>query len=153
MMYTVLVRATTWCWVGSAFPISTDWWRTPTVMCLFTPSVMPLLGACAWATSASTFPILTRGFAGADSRVLLREVMNKVQAACYRLGNADLTIIAQAPKMAPHLPAMREHLATDMQQSIAAVNIKATTTEQLGFTGRGEGIACHAVVLLLPATA
>ena len=71
-----------------------------------------------------------------------------MEAASYRLGNADLTIIAQTPKMAEHIPAMKKLIASDLDSKVSRVNIKATTTEKLGFIGREEGIAVHAVVLL-----
>jgi 2-C-methyl-D-erythritol 2,4-cyclodiphosphate synthase len=109
-----------------------------------------LLGAVGKADIGQHFPDNDPANAGIDSRVLLRRVMTLVAEAGYRLGNADMTIIAQAPRMAGHIPAMRGHLAADMQATIAQVNIKATTTEGLGFSGRGEGIAAHAVVLLCP---
>jgi 2-C-methyl-D-erythritol 2,4-cyclodiphosphate synthase len=83
-----------------------------------------------------------------DSREFLREVARRVDAAGYRLGNADVTIIAQAPKMAPHVDAMREILARDLACQVQQINIKATTTEGLGFIGREQGIAVAAVVLL-----
>ena len=86
--------------------------------------------------------------AGIDSRVLLRRVLELVKAAGWQLGNLDVTVIAQAPKMAPHIDAMCDNLAADLDAERAAVNVKATTTEGLGFAGRAEGIAVHAVVLL-----
>jgi 2-C-methyl-D-erythritol 2,4-cyclodiphosphate synthase len=76
-----------------------------------------------------------------------------VQAKGYQLGNADITVIAQTPKMAPHLHQMRLNLAADLNCAIDSINIKATTTEKLGFTGREQGIACHAIVLLQPCAA
>lgn len=107
-----------------------------------------LLGAVALGDIGKHFPDTDDAFAGADSRNLLRHVIGLVHQKGYRLGNADMTIIAQAPKMAPHIDAMREVIATDCQVATDAVNVKATTTEKLGFTGRKEGIAAHAVVLL-----
>jgi 2-C-methyl-D-erythritol 2,4-cyclodiphosphate synthase len=83
-----------------------------------------------------------------DSRDFLREVATRVEAAGYRLGNADITIIAQAPKMAPHVDAMCEILAQDLACQPGQINVKATTTERLGFIGAGQGIAANAVVLL-----
>jgi len=109
-----------------------------------------LLGAIGEVDIGQHFADNDPGNAGIDSRVLLRRVMELVAAAGYLLGNADMTIVAQAPRMAGHISAMREHLAADMQATVAQVNIKATTTEGLGFSGRGEGIAAHAVVLLCP---
>lgn len=112
-----------------------------------------LLGAAALGDIGRHFPDTDLQYKGADSRILLRSVLGKIQAAGYRVGNVDLTIIAQAPKMAPHIDQMRTHIAADLQVDRSAVNVKATTTEQLGFTGRKEGIAVHAVALLLGQTA
>lgn len=107
-----------------------------------------LLGACGLGDIGHHFPDTDPAFAGVDSRILLRRVMEAVKQQGYQLVNADMTIIAQAPKMAPHLPAMKDKLAADLHTHTDRINIKATTTEQLGFTGRGEGIAAQAVVLL-----
>lgn len=111
-----------------------------------------LLGAIGEGDIGRHFPDTDPAFAGADSRRLLAAVAQRVAAAGYRLGNLDATVIAQAPRLAPHIGAMREHLAADLAAAEAQVNVKATTTEKLGFTGRGEGIAAHAVVLLEAAT-
>lgn len=108
-----------------------------------------LLGACALGDIGHHFPDTDPAWKGADSRDLLRRVMASVAAQGYRVGNLDATLIAQAPKMALHLVGMREHIADDLQVPLNAVNVKATTTERLGFTGRGEGIAAEAVVLLV----
>lgn len=110
-----------------------------------------LLGAIGAGDIGGHFPDTDPDNAGIDSRILLRRVFEQVAQAGYHLGNADLTILAQAPKMAAHIPAMRENLAADLAAPVELVNIKATTTEELGFIGRGEGIAAHAVVLLCPA--
>lgn len=107
-----------------------------------------LLGAVALGDIGKHFPDNDNEFAGIDSRVLLRRVIEKVHAAGYSVGNIDATIIAQAPKMRPHIDAMRENIAKDCHLPMTAVNVKATTSEQLGFTGRGEGIAAQAVCLL-----
>ena len=107
-----------------------------------------LLGACALGDIGQHFPDTDPRYAGIDSRQLLRHVVSLMAEQGYRLGNADITIVAQAPKMAPHCQAMRENIAADLNSDMSAINIKATTTEQLGFTGREEGIAVHAVVLL-----
>lgn len=107
-----------------------------------------LLGALGLGDIGQHFPDTDPAFAGIDSRLLLRQVVEKMHQQGYQLGNADMTIIAQAPKMAPHLPAMRTCLSEDLQVAPSQVNIKATTTERLGFTGREEGIAAQAVVLL-----
>ena len=107
-----------------------------------------LLGAVALGDIGKHFPDTDDAYEGADSRVLLRHVFSLVQQKGFKLGNADVTIVAQAPKMAPHITAMRECIAADLQCDLDQVNVKATTTEKLGYTGRKEGIACHAVVLL-----
>jgi 2-C-methyl-D-erythritol 2,4-cyclodiphosphate synthase len=88
-------------------------------------------------------------FAGADSRVLLREAVARVTAAGYAVGNIDATIIAQAPRMAPHIEAMTLHVASDLALSPGQVNIKAKTNERLGYLGREEGIAAEAVALII----
>lgn len=108
-----------------------------------------LLGACGLGDIGHHFPDNDPQYAGADSRELLRRVYAQVAAAGFTLGNADITVIAQAPKLAPHIDTMRQLIAADLQSSIGQVNVKATTTEGLGFVGREEGIAAHAVVLLL----
>ncbi|MFG6667201.1 2-C-methyl-D-erythritol 2,4-cyclodiphosphate synthase [Halomonas sp. HNIBRBA4712] len=109
-----------------------------------------LLGACALGDIGHHFPDTDPQWKGADSRALLRHVMGLVSEAGYALGNLDATIMAQAPKMAPHIDAMRQVIARDLGVALDQVNVKATTTERLGFTGRGEGIAAEAVVLLTP---
>ena len=108
-----------------------------------------LLGALALGDIGKHFPDTEAEFKGADSRALLRHVMSLVTARGFCLGNLDLTIVAQAPKMAPHILTMRTHIAADLAAQIDQVNVKATTTEKLGFVGRKEGIACYAVVLLV----
>jgi 2-C-methyl-D-erythritol 2,4-cyclodiphosphate synthase len=107
-----------------------------------------LLGALALWDIGHHFPDNYAEYANIDSRILLRRVVADIQQRGWALTNADLTIIAQAPKMAPHIPQMRALLAEDLAADIYQINIKATTTEKLGFVGREEGIACHAVVLL-----
>lgn len=109
-----------------------------------------LLGAIGEGDIGRHFPDSDPANANIDSRLLLRRVMDLVSGAGFRLGNADATIIAQAPRMAPHITAMRHNLAADLQAERSRVNVKATTTEKLGFAGREEGIAVHAVVLLEP---
>ena len=111
-----------------------------------------LLGALGLGDIGRLYPDDDSANKGRDSREFLREIAGRVKAAGYRLGNADLTIIAQAPKMAPHIGSMRALLAQDLETAVEQLNIKATTTEGLGFAGRQEGIAAHAVVLLSPAT-
>lgn len=108
-----------------------------------------LLGAVALGDIGRHFSDSDAKFKGIDSRILLREVLHMVREQGYRVGNVDATIIAQAPKMAPHIPQMVAHIAADLRVEKDTVNVKATTTEQLGFSGRGEGIAAQAVVLLL----
>ena len=107
-----------------------------------------LLGAAALGDIGKHFPDTDPEFKGADSRVLLRHVYSIVQEKGYRLINADVTIIAQAPKMAPHIAAMCANIAADLQVDAEFINVKATTTEKLGFEGRKEGIAVQAVVLI-----
>jgi len=107
-----------------------------------------LLGAIAAGDIGQHFPDTDAAHADRDSRELLREVVALCQAADWQVANVDATIIAQAPRLATHVGAMRAHLAADLQVPIDRVNVKATTTERLGFTGREEGIAAHAVVLL-----
>jgi 2-C-methyl-D-erythritol 2,4-cyclodiphosphate synthase len=108
-----------------------------------------LLGAVALGDIGKHFPDTDSAYAGADSRNLLKHVYSLVADKGYILANLDLTIIAQSPKMAPHIEAMRSIIATDLAVNIDQVNVKATTTEKLGFAGRKEGIASHAVVLLM----
>jgi len=107
-----------------------------------------ILGAAALGDIGKHFPDTDPNFKGADSRVLLRHVYKIVQEKGYNLVNADVTIIAQAPKMLPHVPAMRANIAADLQVDVDFINVKATTTEKLGFEGRKEGIAVQAVVLI-----
>lgn len=111
-----------------------------------------LLGACALGDIGKHFPDNDDEFAGADSRGLLRHVMTLVAEQGYKIGNVDVTIIAQAPKMAPHIDTMRERIAEDLNCELNQVNVKATTTEKLGFEGRKEGISVHAVALLIDRT-
>lgn len=110
-----------------------------------------LLGAAALGDIGRHFPDTDPAFAGADSRVLLRETIRRVRAAGYEVTNVDATIIAQAPRMAPHVAQMIEAIASDLGVGIDRVNVKAKTTERLGFTGRGEGIAAEAIAMLHPA--
>ncbi len=107
-----------------------------------------LLGAIAQGDIGRHFPDTDDKWKGADSRALLREVYRFVKEKGYIIGNADVTIMAQAPKMAPHIQAMCQCIAQDLETDLGNVNVKATTTEKLGFTGRKEGIACEAVVLI-----
>ena len=108
-----------------------------------------ILGAAALGDIGRHFPDTDAQFAGADSRVLLRQALALVHGKGWQVGNVDITIAAQAPKLAPHIETMRERVAADLQVELDQVNIKATTTEKLGFVGRREGIEVHAVALLL----
>jgi len=107
-----------------------------------------LLGAAALGDIGKHFPDTDNAFKGIDSRILLRDVVSKLNGLGYRVVNVDVTIIAQAPKMAPHIPLMREYIASDLGIAPDCVNVKATTTEKMGFEGRGEGISSMAVALL-----
>jgi 2-C-methyl-D-erythritol 2,4-cyclodiphosphate synthase len=107
-----------------------------------------LLGAVGAGDIGRHFPDSDPAFAAIDSRILLRRVVEQVFALGWQLVNADTTLVAEAPRMAAHIPAMQANLAADLRVAAGQVNVKATTTEKLGFTGRGEGIAAHAVVLL-----
>ncbi|MCG5524739.1 2-C-methyl-D-erythritol 2,4-cyclodiphosphate synthase [Ectothiorhodospira haloalkaliphila] len=107
-----------------------------------------ILGALALGDIGRHFPDTDPAFKGADSRDLLRRVMGQVRERGWRVGNVDATIAAQAPKMSPHVDRMRAHIAEDLGVEVEQVNVKATTTERLGFVGRKEGIEAHAVVLL-----
>ena len=109
-----------------------------------------LLGALALGDIGQHFPDTDAAHKGLDSRVLLRHVYDKVQEAGYMLNNADITVMCERPKVAPHNQAMRDNIASDLQTAVSNVSIKATTTEKLGFTGRQEGIMASAVVLLVP---
>ncbi len=107
-----------------------------------------LLGAAGLGDIGQHFPDTDAAYAGIDSRLLLCRVMGRLAELGLAVHNADLTVVAQRPKLAKHIPLMRERLAADLGCSPARANVKATTTEQMGFTGRGEGIAAFAVVLL-----
>lgn len=107
-----------------------------------------LLGAAGLGDIGLHFPPGDPAFRNIDSRILLRRTCELITTAGYGVANADITIVAQAPKLAPHIDAMRTYISSDLQVPANRVNVKATTTEQLGFTGRGEGIAALAVVLL-----
>ncbi|MGX2974096.1 2-C-methyl-D-erythritol 2,4-cyclodiphosphate synthase [Ursidibacter arcticus] len=108
-----------------------------------------LLGAVALGDIGKLFPDTDMAYKGANSRGLLIEAYRQVQETGYKVGNVDVTIIAQAPKMRPYIDQMRQTIAEDLKCDISQVNVKATTTEKLGFTGRQEGIACEAVALLV----
>jgi 2-C-methyl-D-erythritol 2,4-cyclodiphosphate synthase len=108
-----------------------------------------ILGALAQGDLGRHFPDTDPRWKGADSRLLLRHVAALAAAAGYDVGNVDVTVIAQAPKIAPHVAAMRANIAADLGCAVERVSVKATTTEGLGFTGRGEGIAAQATALLV----
>lgn len=108
-----------------------------------------VLGALALGDIGKHFPDTDPAFKDADSVKLLEHVWSLAKERGYELGNADATIIAQAPKMAPHIPAMIETIARTLEADVSQVNVKATTSERLGFTGRGEGIAAQAIVCLV----
>ena len=107
-----------------------------------------LLGAAALGDIGKHFPDSDMQYRNIDSRALLRMVYAKLNQLGWKLANADMTIVAQAPRMATYIPRMVETIATDLQADLSQINVKATTTERLGFTGREEGIACYAVVLI-----
>ena len=107
-----------------------------------------LLGAAALGDIGKHFPDTDPVYKGADSLELLRIVGQKVRSAGYKLGNIDVTMIAQRPKLKDHIPTMRENIARVLDVSVDQVNVKATTEEHLGFTGDGSGMSCHAVCLL-----
>ena len=107
-----------------------------------------LLGAAALRDIGYHFPDTDPKYKGADSRMLLRAVREKLDAAGYQVGNVDVTMIAQKPKLKDHILQMTENIASDLQVDVSRVNVKATTEEHLGFTGEGLGLACHAVGLL-----
>jgi 2-C-methyl-D-erythritol 2,4-cyclodiphosphate synthase len=108
-----------------------------------------ILGAAGLGDIGKYFPDTDTQWAGADSRDLLRQVMDKIHQLDYQIGNIDITVIAQIPKVAPHIDNMKRHLAIDTRTEITQINVKATTTEEMGYIGRKEGIAVHAVVLLV----
>lgn len=107
-----------------------------------------LLGAAALGDIGQHFPDTSPEYEGIDSKILLRHALDLLCRAGYGIENIDATVVAQAPRLAPYIPAMRETLAETLQISVDSVSVKATTTEHLGFTGRGEGIAAYAVVLI-----
>ena len=107
-----------------------------------------LLGAAGLRDIGYHFPDTDPKYKGADSRMLLREVRQKITDAGYRISNVDVTLIAQKPKLKPYIEQMMANIASDLQIDVSRVNVKATTEEKLGFTGSGEGMSCHAVCLL-----
>ena len=109
-----------------------------------------IVGAMAIGDIGHHFPDTDPKYKDCSSRELLKHIYKTMVAKGYEIGNVDITLVAEVPKMAPHLPVMIDHLSQDLQCSAGQLNIKATTTEKLGFVGRGEGIACYAVVLLTP---
>mgnify|MGYP003441531050 FL=1 len=109
-----------------------------------------MLGALALGNIGKHFPDTDAAYENADSRILLRHVVALVRSKGYQVGNCDVTVLAERPKLAPHIALMQERVATDLGITTDCVSIKATTTEKLGFVGRQEGIEAHAVVLLMP---
>jgi len=107
-----------------------------------------MLGAAAMGDIGKLFPDTDAAYKGADSRVLLRKVSDVLARSGWRVGNLDVTVIAQRPKLAPHIPLMRQNIAEDLCLEVSQVSVKATTEEGLGFTGCGDGIAAHAVCIL-----
>jgi len=107
-----------------------------------------ILGAAALGDIGKLFPDNDPNTEGIDSRIILREAVRRVREAGYNVENCDVTMIAQRPKLAPHIPQMRQNIADDLGIELSAVSVKATTEEHMGFTGSGEGMRCHAVVLL-----
>ena len=107
-----------------------------------------LLGAAALGDIGKLFPDNDECFRGADSRMLLREVISRLHEEGYTVGNVDVTLVAQRPKVAAYILKMRENIAADLGVDLSQVNVKATTEEHLGFTGNGEGMAAHAVALI-----
>ena len=116
---------------------------------LFHAIVDAILGSLALGDIGQHFPDTDSAHAGLDSRVLLRYVYSKIVDAGYKIGNADITVMCERPKLAPHNQAMRDNIASDLQTDVSNISVKATTTEKLGFAGRQEGIMASAVVLLL----
>ena len=107
-----------------------------------------LLGAAALGDIGKLYPDNDKTYLGIDSMILLKDTFQKISEKGYAIGNIDATVIAQRPKLAPYIPEMRQRIATALSLSVDDVNIKATTEEKLGFTGKGEGIAAHAVCLI-----
>lgn len=107
-----------------------------------------ILGAMCLGDIGSHFPDTDSSLKNIDSRILLQQVYNLMKKNKFVLGNADITILAQAPKMADHIPSMKKNLSIDLDAKITDINVKATTTEKMGFVGRGDGIAVYAVVLI-----
>lgn len=107
-----------------------------------------LLGAAGLGDIGKHFPDNSSDYAGIDSRILLRRVVELLDKSRYSISNADITVVAQQPKLAPHIDKMRENLAGDLKVEVTRVNVKATTTERMGYAGRGEGIAAYAAILL-----
>lgn len=110
-----------------------------------------LIGAAGWGDIGKHFPDSDATYADVDSRVLLRDVVAKLHSGGWVVGNVDMTIVAQSPRMGPHIEQMKAHIAADLHIDTNAVNVKATTTERMGYTGREEGIAAHAVALIITA--
>ena len=108
-----------------------------------------LLGATGLGDIGTYFPSTDESYKDIDSRLLLKQVLNYIRKSNFSIGNVDITILAQEPKLAEHIPAMKKNLADDLKTDKSLINIKATTTEGMGFIGRKEGISAHAVVLII----
>jgi len=108
-----------------------------------------ILGAAALGDIGKHFPDTDESYKGADSMKLLKEVVSKIEAKNYKIGNVDATIVAQKPKLAPYIETMRENIAKTLKVDVDCVNVKATTEEKLGFTGHEEGISAYAVALII----
>ena len=108
-----------------------------------------LLGATGLGDIGTYFPSTDESYKDIDSRLLLKQVLNYIRKSNFSIGNVDITILAQEPKLAEHIPAMKKNLADDLKTDKSLINIKATTTEGMGFIGRKEGISAHSVVLII----
>ncbi len=142
-------RAARWYWVASRSPAREGCWAIRTRMFCCTQSPMRSSEQRRWATSVNSFPTLTRRYRNADSRLLLQQVAKRVRDAGWRIENIDATVIAEQPRIAPHVAAMCQTIAASCDIAANAVSVKGKTSEKLGFTGRDEGIAALAVALLI----
>ena len=154
MMYTAWSRSARLSSGALKFPTRRDCSGTAMRMysCMRFPTRCSLLGAAALGDIGAHFPDSDPAYRGADSAELLRAVGDLIRAAGYEIGNIDSTVVCQAPKLAPHIASMRARIAEVLALPVGAVSVKASTEEHMGFTGRGEGIAAHAVCLLTERT-